>query len=56
MRELPIVDQQLFHERALAVAFSNTISARGIIVLLKRNQDLLLDLADFIWQERPEDD
>ena len=32
-----------------------TTNRCGIIVLFKRNQELLLDLADFALRERPED-
>ena len=43
-----------FHEYALAIIIYPT-SASGIIVLLKTNQEILLDLAVFALQEQPED-
>ena len=52
--ELLINIQQLFHERALAIIISYPTSASGIIVLLKKHQQMLLDFADFAWLEQPE--
>ena len=39
----------------LVIIISYPTSMRRIIVLLKTNQEILLDLADFALQEQPED-
>ena len=39
----------------LAIIISYPTSVSGIIVLLKINQEILLNRADFAWQKQPED-
>ena len=39
----------------LAIIISYPTSLSGIIVVLKNNQEILLDLANFALQEKPED-
>ena len=39
----------------LAIIISSQTSASGIIVVIKNNQEILLDLTDFALQKQPED-